>query len=810
MKLYMENFRCYEKQTFDFGDSGLVLISGPSGQGKTTILSAIYFALYGKGTKVTRNGKTSCKVIVEIDDMKIVRTKRPNKLSLNDEYEDDVAQEIINKKFGDTFDVTGYIAQTPVNSFIVMSPADKLEFLEKFAFKNINLPTLKERCKTLINQKNEILNKTIAELEASSNLLSHLPTPTKIDFPIKGKPNNYEKLQKNEEIRLKNSTILLKKTRNIIETSQKEFADLRVLETFLHSKDDNIDNLCGQLDTMAINETNVIYQGDEHLEKHKKMLNSILKHKELLYLQNKLTEEKTRFEKLQKNEMQKLNEELQHITTHLWEEYTEDELKTTIKDMKDAVKDAKKVTFLRKELEDSKVEKQTLEDRKLSLEEYQTKLKNEEDVLEKIQSYRKTYSCPSCNNPLQLRDDVLCLVEHNIEVDVDKEEIVLKNIRQLTLKIKNTKQEIQNMENKLTMSEKLSKQIQDILDNYEELNEESVVEDLEYLENYYRAELTKGKKLTDITYKIENNIFPHKNEYQTEIQTIEKKISKINTTDVLPEIPEETLRTIIITEEKNRDIIEKIKADKKRLEEEKQKFLAQIKQKRDKHIEKYKEIKNIEELEKIIFENKEKIKELEDKKNEHSDNLEKITKYNEYITQKNKYDSWKKKITVLEQQEKDDRHRYTNAKILKDKILEAECVALYNITDVINTHAQIYLDNFFVENPILVRLIPFKEVKNNNKPQINLEISYKNMDCDLSSLSGGELSRVMLAFTLALGEMFNTPILLLDEPTASLDQETATLIFDTIKETYKNKLSLLIAHQVVEGVFDKTIKLAEK
>ena len=81
------------------------------------------------------------------------------------------------------------------------------------------------------------------------------------------------------------------------------------------------------------------------------------------------------------------------------------------------------------------------------------------------------------------------------------------------------------------------------------------------------------------------------------------------------------------------------------------------------------------------------------------------------------------------------------------------------------------------------------------------------MECDLNMLSGGELSRVVLAFTLALGEMFNTPMLLLDESTASLDQEATTVVFDAIKENFKGKMVLIIAHQVIQGVFDKIIKL---
>jgi len=68
-------------------------------------------------------------------------------------------------------------------------------------------------------------------------------------------------------------------------------------------------------------------------------------------------------------------------------------------------------------------------------------------------------------------------------------------------------------------------------------------------------------------------------------------------------------------------------------------------------------------------------------------------------------------------------------------------------------------------------------------------------------LSGGELTRVVLAYTLVLSEIFNTPLILLDECTASLDQELTSEVFETIREKSHGKLILIIAHQVVSGSF---------
>jgi len=64
-----------------------------------------------------------------------------------------------------------------------------------------------------------------------------------------------------------------------------------------------------------------------------------------------------------------------------------------------------------------------------------------------------------------------------------------------------------------------------------------------------------------------------------------------------------------------------------------------------------------------------------------------------------------------------------------------------------------------------------------------------------------------LSYTLALGEIFNTPLLMLDESTASLDQSMTSCVFNGIKEHFNGKLVVIIAHQIVEGGFDRVIKL---
>jgi len=58
-------------------------------------------------------------------------------------------------------------------------------------------------------------------------------------------------------------------------------------------------------------------------------------------------------------------------------------------------------------------------------------------------------------------------------------------------------------------------------------------------------------------------------------------------------------------------------------------------------------------------------------------------------------------------------------------------------------------------------------------------------------LSGGERQRISLARAF----LKDAPILILDEPTSSLDAHTEAAILDTIQELMKGRTTLMIAHR---------------
>lgn len=807
IKLTLKNFKCYENKTFKF-DNGFVLIEGQSGTGKTSILQAIIFALFGKGKNIKMNGKTSCSVELEFEDLVILRSKNPNKLVVNSVIENDEAQNIINKKFGDTFDVISYISQTSLNSFVLMNPVEKLEFLEKFAFKDIDLTDIKARNKTEINKRKDELTKTIHNLELSLKIFEEMDEPKKFKFPIESKPSNYEKLTKNEEIKLKNCGIHIKKTQNEIKKIRDELNDLKILNVNIRNKEDNLFEIESLLKGLSLEEENNNYDINilNDYKNRLKILNSKnnLLRKQQLYLENT-----KKIEQMKQVEVEKYSNELKNITLNIWKQYSKEECKTIIKDTKEYIQDANKISMYKKNLKDYEVDTEKLNSNKNK----KDNLDNQLQSLKKNYSNKILYKCPSCDVKLKIYENELYTHDNNID------DILDMSVKEIKIKIFDIENEIKLIENfilkeedKLEKYTKIENDINYIDSQYEdELDVETLTFELEEIKEYYEYQLKQEKKIVEIEGILAEEKFS--GSFKIFLKDLDKL--KADIIDIESEIGENTenlndekLREIISVEEKKKDTFDRVSKEKQKKKNENEKNKKDIETLKNNHMEKYENIKDEKYLLEEINNKEEKINTYENDIKTHTSNLEKINDYNNYIKALEKYLEFKNKITDLENKEKEDRKKYDAAVMLKEKILEAESIAILNIIETINNHSQIYLDYFFPDNPIIVKLQSFKETKKDNKPQIIILIDYKGSETDLASLSGGELSRVVLAFTLALSEIFNSPILLLDESTASLDQDSTTIVFDAIKENFKNKLVLIVAHQVVLGIFDNIIKIA--
>lgn len=790
MKIHLKNIKCYHDKFFDFGESGLSLLLGQSGKGKSSIIQGIYFALFGSGSKITSFGKTSCSVSLEFDGIKVFRSKNPGKLLVNDTVEGDAAQQLVNEKFGSTFDVTGYIPQNAVKSFVMMNPQDKLAFLERFAFTETDLSNIKTKCKNEISKKQTELTEASSKLELANEMADENEEPEFVKFPFKVKNDNYKKAIKNEKIRHKNSNTLIRKCKDELSHKKHKLSNYNDLNSKVLEKSTIMDSLIPTIKTTETELKEVESRVNlTTYETYTKELDCIVKNRDYLTLKKSYDENRKTLDKMIEGETEKMKLKQIELESSLWSLYDEEESSGMITEYESTLNDLSRLNKLKKRLVNPD---KTVDELQFEIES-KTKIKNNMELR------KNTYHCPSCSTGLRFVNGSLS-IEDNLsecyeDLNVDEDEISLI---------------ISNLSKQVHLLTEINK----LVDSYEELPEmSSIEEDYEYIKNYVFENKRNEEAINELSYKLKNKIYS-----ETCLSYIERVNKQKVELDLFQE-PENLdftscktegeLRLIIDEQTKHISKIQYLQKTLKSLTDQVNDCKSYLESVFKENVVSSKEdLDN--KIDQTLKELNEKISELSDlqnKKEIHGLNLIQIEKWEHMMENMEKHRTLENKVIYLQKQEILKRDEYSALLSLKEHILEAESIAMVNIVDSINTHARVYLDDFFEDDPISVTLTAFKQTKKQTKAQISMDIEYKGMECDLQMLSGGEMSRIVLAYTLALAEMFNTPLLLLDECTASLDQETTNHVFDSINEHFNGKLTIIVAHQVVTGIFDKTISL---
>lgn len=806
MKITLNNFRCYkETTTFEFDDVGSILLSGMSGVGKSTILMAINFALNNEGKKICTHGETKCRVEFIFKDLKIVRTKNPSRLVVNDVYEDAVAQQIINEIFGKHFGVTGYISQNTTDFFLNKGAIAKREFLESVQFENENLPEKKSKLDALIREYNQELEKTIAKLEMSRKLL--VEKPTEVPFPLEKKKDKDQSI-KNEKMRFNNAATKIQNCQKKIKKKETELNALRVTQTYLKSKDETINQICMEMENLSLEEKNHNdYIGDAQLQKYQQKLQFVKAHTQLFRLLSQRDEDEKKIQEMKDNEIAELQENVGRIKSKLWAEYTKEEALSVLETNKDVLADFTKVKSLKSKKVPLK-DLESLESKKLATE------KALDDAKTQLQSL-DILTCPQCDASILLQNGILVSCEGEKQSTTKTKSILTKEIQELSAVLKRIEFDILQQHESEKKNTALDADIEAILSQYEdELNETELQEDLDAMQSYYKSQMALESKLRDYQEKIDNQYFS--SSYQTckkELERLNAKIKilekeKGDGCDDEEEDDEETIREIITENTQKKTRLEHIRKQLLSKNEVKKTILSQMEEQKAEFLSKYTVMPDETVLKAEIEDLKNTLKKTEKEHEEHRLNLDKVNEYLQYKKDEELYNKQLENIKTLEQEEKVQSNKYTQAKLVKEGMFKAEHIALQNLIDTINVIANRYLQDFF-EDTMFVNLSCFKEdKKKNEKPQIHLDIKYKDNNCVLESLSGGEAARVNLAFTLSLAEIFKTPLLLLDETMASLDEDVTEIVFSSIKKHFSNIPVISILHQVTsEGYFDQVIKL---
>ena len=148
-------------------------------------------------------------------------------------------------------------------------------------------------------------------------------------------------------------------------------------------------------------------------------------------------------------------------------------------------------------------------------------------------------------------------------------------------------------------------------------------------------------------------------------------------------------------------------------------------------------------------------------------------------------------------------------KTLKLKEL-SDAAATQSVSDIlnsINAHAKAYTELLFPNQGTTIMLNNIKQNKDDTvRAKMSTTVFHKGIKYDnLEQLSGGEQNRATLAFQLALSDLFNSPILLLDEAFAGAHTDLKNDCIESLRSVASRKLVIIIEHGLDDGLFDEVV-----
>ncbi len=729
MYLKLKNFKAWESAEFEIVENSVSLISGNSGCGKTSILQAIYFALYGKGTKIVRTGSSSCRVELTINGMHIVRTKKPNRLVLDSKYEDAVAQTMIDKIFGKHFNIVAYIEQDTFQSVAYMTPGARLEFLENFAFENVDVEKAKASLKSLTRKHEDHKLQTQTKLQSAENILEKTTLPISVSIPSG---------PETDVLNIENS---IRKKNVDKDKLNSEYTDSLVKVSARENIQQQLQNTLANKSKLEVSLAELKYVGHTEYADLKKKYDAYNTHTQFQEAREKYTEYVAEYNEIKAQETHTREEQLSDLMSQLW-----------IGTKKDTIKD-----------EISVARNQETENKKYREKESRLKYLQPlvDEYLRVLPSSGTPSSCPSCACSLAIVGTKL------FKTDMCSLEAV--------------------------------KREKELRDNYAEFirwNEQTYTYrevDLASLESYYNSNTRTESKISEL----ENSGLSQS------LQTLKKKcIAQKKLVESFGECESIDKSVVEIFHEQQSKYkvfthLEKQILDLGSESKNIEKVLAQP-------------LSDPQELKARITGLNEEITGLQHQLDSGRLINSEWNVYNKYVRDLAEHNNMKSQVAELKNQFTNAETKVSQSIMLKEIILEAESECLENIISTINIHAQQFLESFFPQHPISAQLVPYKQTKTGStitvKPQIELIIQYKGAEADFDSLSGGERARVSLAFTLALSEIYQTPILMLDESISSLDYDSTVEVLGAIKENMPNRTVLCVSHQANTGLFDNVIE----
>lgn len=802
MRIKLRNFRCHSDGDFVLPNKGLSLLSGESGAGKSTILQAIVYALYGNVRKPYTHGKTTCSVELEILGMKIIRTSRPTRLLVSyedTEYEDESAQGIIDTVLDmnePEFMASSYIIQNTDSSVLSMTPTEQKRFVQTLAFSDGIHTDYREKIQALMSEKKEGV--TIYREKASlleSQYEEARDEVEEVDPVVDG--DGVIIASETIEGHIENFEEQLQETQRLIEERRDLLEEARSYEGNRQKFEDKITKLGTEIAQLRQLKSGLpALTSKEDIDELEARFSQLTEIQTRMSRYSEYTEQLHEFESAKNAYFEELKEKLARIE----DEMTSPEELLALEESHTVARNAMEKSG---EIKEMQKRKKTASDvitrvfksiKRAGI--FSKKITKPKDMIKNLamkeEEYRKRidevsgdrYVCPKCNVTLVLHDTEL--VESN-HVDTDEDEDTKTVI--LYDSVKRWKAEIE-------------KYVDDYYLKIPSIKGSLSIDEFSELSSKIQKCKTVFQKYETVKRKIEDQSLP------VALETWEEKVHKLETQrpdcdyeDVDSEISsikndlEKALSAQSAHSAYARDI--EVKCRKLASDESDLKSLCSSQV-------------PLSSLEHDISQYTQRLQYLVNEISTCQKTLKRINKYEEYTRRLSQIRKLEKKAIRARWRHNTFEENLKGAMGLYDSSKQAEILAVNNTIESINEHAKIYLERFFPE-PISIRLENVKKNKSDDKVklQMNVSINYKGETYDaIDQLSGGERQRANLAFILGVSDMLGSKILLLDECLNNLGADLNSEVLMYIHDDYladTERLVLVVSHEAVQGLFDDII-----
>jgi len=767
MKLRLINFKCYADRTFTFADGNFTLIAGPSGAGKTTILQGIIFALFGTGYKVLRFGASSCSVELEFANLRIKRSKRPNKLIVNDDLTDAAAQGLIDSTIGKSFKYSSYVSQMMNNSLLSMTPAEKLRVLESLIF-DADLADIRAKIQACIQERTRAFDKMQNTLEVMEKLHAADMVPRSAPVAPFEFGADVESCECGLRCELRDAEAGVVAGAAEVERLGVEFLELERLEIELRELVKVERRVSRQV--RAVEGELASFEPDLRGRLEACYARQVAHRRWLRRCE--LEERVAQNERAVADYVRERDAKIGEIEAALWRGRSRAESLAFAEELRAQIVRRRHVEMLRNTISDLKSDMPLAE--------------VEKRYVEAVRCYGVSVACPLCCGALRYDEGRLLSASECENVEVD--EVLVKRCRR----------EVESVRCREELRRAKEAELREALVGFDS----SVDYDgalsgvLQYVEdnekNARRLEKLRGRSPSSLLH-IEETIGKDRS-------ALAELADAVECDDVEPATIEFLQRRIAEQEQKTTEA-DKLKSAMEANEKERREVKS-----RRKALLASRGVASQDGFGERQAAARATLALLRAQTDETRNKLQMLEEYKAALKSHQDFVRSAARIEEVRAEVEGARRQLEAAVLLKQKVLETESSMLASFLALLNSATQTFVDAFFPSESLGFALCPFKEGEDGAKPMINVELTMGGEPCDVGMLSGGQVARLNVALVCALNKLLESPLLMLDEATSSLDEETTALIVGCLNESMSCTM-LNISHQATEGIFDHVVHL---